>query len=126
MRIVADDAVGYAAAGYLTIIDGIISPRRFFGPSTTRCKPADTPSRTRCSVHRCRCACRGRPAVLPRGLADPAVIEQPWREFAELVELEGHAVDTDGTRPEEVAGRVAELLDAGTLALWELAGEAGE
>jgi adenylylsulfate kinase-like enzyme len=32
MRIVGDAAAGYAAAGYFTIVDGIISPRWFMAP----------------------------------------------------------------------------------------------
>jgi ATPase family associated with various cellular activities (AAA) len=41
-------------------------------------------------------------------LADPAVVERLWHDFADLGALERHAVDVDAESPDEAAG----LLDA--------------
>jgi hypothetical protein len=46
MRIVAGAAAAYAAAGFFTIVDGIVLPRFFFEPCATRSPRRGTPSRT--------------------------------------------------------------------------------
>jgi hypothetical protein len=48
-------------------------------------------------------------------IADPLVIEQIWRDFAELGSLERHAIDSDGKSAAQVAEEVAQRLGEGLL-----------
>jgi tRNA uridine 5-carbamoylmethylation protein Kti12 len=115
MRIVAAAAAGYSDAGYLTIVDGIVSPRWFLGPLSDSLKSAG---------HRVAYAVlRGPLAVCvahavergPSGLTEPQVIGQLWEEFADLGPLEAHAIDVDGKETEQVAKAVTQALQAGGL-----------
>jgi hypothetical protein len=84
MRIVADTAAAYAAAGYLTIVDGIILPRFFLEPLRDRLR--DKGQRVAYAVLRAPLAvCESRARERPRTpLAEPEVIERLWRDFADL------------------------------------------
>jgi hypothetical protein len=62
----------------------------------------------------CVSRARGRTAQPP---ADPEVVEQLWREFADLAELEANAVDVGAGGPEEAADLVAGRLRTGALAI---------
>ena len=107
MRIVAGAASGYAAAGYFTIVDGIVLPRVFFEPLRDALLEAGHP--VAYAVLRARlelCAYRA-DAREPRPLADPEVIERLWHGFADLGPLETHAVDLDAEDP----GEAADLLE---------------
>jgi predicted kinase len=89
MQIVAGAAAGYAAAGYFTIIDGIVIPAWFLGPlrdalHRAGCSVAYAVLRAPLSICMERVQHReGEP------LADPNVIEQLWQSFADLGSLEG-------------------------------------
>jgi hypothetical protein len=48
-------------------------------------------------------------------LADPAVVERLWHDFADLGALERHAVDVGAERPDEAAGLLDARLRAGSL-----------
>ena len=94
-RIVADAAAGHADAGYFTIIDGIISPRWFFEPLRDALQAsghdvAYAVLRAPLAVWVSRAASRDASRLI-----DPAVIEQLWRDFADLGALERHAIDSD-------------------------------
>ena len=108
MRIVAEAAAGYAAAGYFTIVDGIVIPGWFFEPlrdalREARHEVAFAVLRAPLSLCLARVRDReGMPSV------DPTVIERLWREFADLGDLERNALDLDGESPE----RTADLLEA--------------
>jgi predicted kinase len=115
MRIVANAAAGYADAGYFTIIDGIISPRWFFEPLRDALQAAGHD--VAYAVLRAPiAACTSRAASRERNrLADRAVIEQLWHDFADLGSLERHAIDSGDKSAEQVAQEVAQRLPGGLL-----------
>jgi predicted kinase/ketosteroid isomerase-like protein len=110
MRIVGDAATAYARDGYVTIIDGIVIPRWFLEPLRSRLdangfRVAYAVLRAPLAVCRQRCADRdsGR-------LADPAVVEQVWREFSDIGTYERHVIDTGATGARDVARAIAERM----------------
>ncbi len=115
MRIVAAAAAGYAEAGYFTIIDGIISPRWFFEPLRDTLQAAGHAvayAVLRAPLDVCTARAGGREAS---PIADPLVIEQLWRDFAELGSLEHHAIESDGKSAAQVAEAVTQSLGEGLL-----------
>jgi hypothetical protein len=50
------------------------------------------------------------------GLVDPTVVEQIWREFADLGRLQTHAIDITTETAPEIADLVIQRLRAGQLA----------
>lgn len=115
MRIVAQVAAGYAAAGYFTIIDGIVIPRWFFEPLRDALHEAG--HRVAYAVLRAPLSvCMARAQDRDRGpLSDPEVIEQLWQAFADLGDLEGNALDVSDSSPEEAADDLAKLMADGLL-----------
>jgi len=116
MRIVAGAAAAYAAAGYFTIIDGIVSPRWFFEPLRNSLRGAG---------HRVAYAVLRAPLAvcLPRAvsgesgkLSDGAVVKRLWEEFADLGSLERHVIDIDTESADEVAALLVQRLRDGQLA----------
>jgi tRNA uridine 5-carbamoylmethylation protein Kti12 len=115
MQIVAAAAAGYAEAGYFTIIDGIISPRWFFDPLRDALQTAGH-TVAYAALRAPLAICASRAASRKESLiADASVIEQLWRDFADLGSLEGHAIEGDGKSAEQVAVEVAQCLGDGTL-----------
>ena len=115
MRVVAEAAARYAEAGYFTVIDGIVIPRFFMAPLSTRLAEkghAVAYAVLRPSLQSCSARASARAA---NPLADPAVIEQLWHEFADLGELEGHVMDNDELSPERTAAELAQRLRDGAL-----------
>jgi tRNA uridine 5-carbamoylmethylation protein Kti12 len=109
MRIVAEAAAGYAAAGYSTIVDGIVSPRWFLTPVRDALAASGLSSAyavLRVPLDVC----------VSRTTEDPAVVEQLWHEFAELGALESHVIDA-AEKPEDVADAVSRALRNGELAI---------
>lgn len=88
MGIVAEAAAGYAGAGYLTIVDGIVIPRWFLAPLRDSLNAAGRPvsyAGLRAPLSACVARVDAREGP---GLADPDVIAKLWRDFAELGEFE--------------------------------------
>ena len=117
MRVVGEAAAGYAAAGYFTIIDGIVIPGWFLEPLRDAlhgagCQVAYAVLREPLPV--CAARAQGRER---EPLADPEVIEQLWRNFEDLGDLERNVIDLEGRTPEQAADVVAESLAAGVLAV---------
>jgi adenylate kinase family enzyme len=115
MRIVADAAGGYANAGYFTIVDGIVSPRWFFEPLRNRLAGlghAVAYAVLRPSLDVCIARVVGRASDR---LGDPSVVEQLWRDFADLGHLERHVIETDELSVEETADVLASRLSDGLL-----------
>lgn len=115
MGIVAQAAARYAAAGYFTIVDGIVIPGWFLEPLRDALHGAGhrvdyAVLRAPLSVCRDRAQARAREA-----LDDPEVVERLWRDFAELGDLERHAVEVGERSPEESADLLARLLADGAL-----------
>lgn len=110
MRIVAAAAAGYASAGYFTIVDGIISPRWFLEPLRAALK-ADGHDVAYAVLRAPLASCASRAASRGvRRLADSTVLEQLWRDFADLGALESHVIDTDDKSTDDVAAEVAQRL----------------
>jgi len=117
MRIVGEAAAGYAAAGYFTVIDGIISPGWFLEPLSNALgasgfQVAYAVLRPSLPVAIGRAECR-----TSSRLSDAAVIEQLWRDFADLGSLENHAIDNSTQTPEETKNVLTDRLRLGKLAL---------
>jgi hypothetical protein len=115
MRIVAAAAAGYADAGYLTIVDGIVIPAWFLEP--LRRALADAGHEVAYAVLRAPLETCIERAETREGsfLADPEVINQLWQSFADLGELEPNAVELGDGGPEAAADIVAARLEAGEL-----------
>ena len=110
MAIVAEVAARFAAADYLTVVDGIVTPRWFLGPLADALRaagraPAYAVLRPPLEV----CVDRAAPR------ADEEVVAGLWHQFADLGPLEQHVVDPGALGPEEVADEVERRLSAGAL-----------
>ena len=115
MEIVGRAAAGYADAGYLTVVDGIVIPGWFYEPLRDQLRAAGHAvayAVLRPPLETCLARVAGR-ADGP--LSDPAVVEQLYRAFSGLGELERHVVATDGQGPEDTAAALGALLRAGRL-----------
>jgi hypothetical protein len=114
MGIVAAAAAAYAAAGYFTIVDGIVIPRWFLEPLRAGLHAAGHEvayAVARAPLPVCMARIRKREGVL----GDPSAIERLWADFADLGELEGHVVDISDSGPAEAADAVERLLAEGRL-----------
>jgi predicted kinase len=116
MGIVAAAAASYAGAGYFTVVDGIVIPRWFLAPLREGLDTAGLAvayAVLRAPLPVCEARLRER-----EGLdGDSLAVEQLWWEFADLGELEDHAVEVGGRSPDEAAAEIERLLGAGELAL---------
>ena len=84
MRIVADAAAAYAAAGFFTIIDGIVMPEWFLEPLRDTLREAGHPvayAVLRAPLPLCASRAQGRG---PQPFADREGVERLWRYFADL------------------------------------------
>lgn len=117
MEIVAAAAGGYAAAGYFTIVDGIVIPGWFLEPLRDALRETGHP--LACAVLRAPAAvCAARVGDREGDVAlEGAALEQLWRSFTELGEFESSAVAVDGLDPEQVADTLESRLADGLLAL---------
>jgi tRNA uridine 5-carbamoylmethylation protein Kti12 len=117
MRVVASAASGYAAAGYFTIVDGIVIPAWFLKPLRAALSETGQPvayAVLRAPLQTCIDRAERREGPF---LAEPDVIRQLWESFADLGELEPNAVELGAESPEAVADIVATRLEAGELRL---------
>lgn len=115
MAIVARAAAAYAEASYFTVIDGIVIPGRFLDPLRDVLHEAGHPvayAVLRASLSTClERACHRERTPLAR----PEVIEQLWRSFAALGDLERHVIDVEGADPEAVGDRLEARVADGSL-----------
>lgn len=108
MQIVAEAAAGYAAAGYFTIVDGII-PGWFLDPLRSVLHEAG--HRVAYAVLRAPLSvCTARVRSRDGSLADPQVIERLWHDFADLGDLEANTVDLGSKTPDEAVDTLELLL----------------
>jgi tRNA uridine 5-carbamoylmethylation protein Kti12 len=115
MGVVARAAVGYADGGYVTIVDGIVTPRSFL--ASLRGAIDGGGHRVAYAVLRpplAACIARAE-ARSDAELSDPAVIEQLWHEFEDLGTLERHAIDNADDTPQATAATLASRLQDGSL-----------
>jgi predicted kinase len=115
MRIVAAAAAGYAAAGYFTIVEGIISPNWFFAPLCDALQTAG--NAVAYAVLRPTLAtCSARLSTRANGeLRDMRVVEQLWREFSNLGALERHVIKSGDGHPGTTARELRQRLREGRL-----------
>jgi hypothetical protein len=109
VRIVGDATAGYVNAGYLTVIDGMLTPGWFYEPIVARLqgsgiREATAILRPPLEVCIARASRRGTDRL------DVDVVEQLWQAFEDLGELEGAVIDDGGGDPETVARAVQERL----------------
>jgi len=114
MRIVGEAAAGYAAAGYFTVIDGVVLPRWFLVPLRDALREAGhevayTVLWAPLSV--CTNRVENREDI---PLSGPEVVPSMWSQFEDLGEFEAHRLDVTDRRPDEVADAVEHLLAAGS------------
>jgi predicted kinase len=115
MRIVAEAAAGYASAGYRTIVDGIVIPGWFFEPLRDTLRDeghAVSYAVLRAPLEVCLERVQAREGEPP---IDAEAIEQLWRSFGGLGDLERHVLEVDGMAPERVSDELAERLSSGSL-----------
>jgi predicted kinase len=114
MRIVGEAAAGYAAAGYFTVIDGIVLPRWFLAPLRDVLREAGhevayvvlwAPLSV-CTSH------VEKREDIP--LPEPEVIPNLWSQFEDLGEFEAHRLDVGDKGPDEVADVINRLLATGS------------
>ena len=116
MEIVADVAVGYARAGYFTIIDGIVGPAWFFVPLCDAIQSRGL-SVAYAVLQLPLSVAVKRAALREEGLSDPAVVEHLWNGFAELGDLQRHAIRSDTASVDVTARAVRDALSAGRLSV---------
>jgi hypothetical protein len=117
MGIVAAAAAGYAAAGYLTLVDGILIPGWFLESVRDALLAGGHPvalAILRAPLASCLARVSRREG-LPDGI-DPPAIEQIWQSFVDVGELEANAIDLGEERPSDVADLLARRLEGGLLA----------
>jgi hypothetical protein len=117
MQIVGEAAVGYATAGYFTIVEGIVLPGWFLEPLRDALHRAG--HRVAYAVLRelpsvCAARAQGRER---EPLSDPEAAGRLWRSFEDLGELEPNVIDLGGAAPEQATDLVAQSLAAGHLAV---------
>jgi hypothetical protein len=100
----------YAAAGYFTIVEGIVIPGFFFEPLRDSMRQAG--HEVEFAVLRAPLdVCQARAATRDsQPLADPAVVDQLWRQFDGLGPLEAHVVEVGTRSPTEAADLVTALI----------------
>jgi tRNA uridine 5-carbamoylmethylation protein Kti12 len=115
MRIIGEAAAAYAAAGYFTIVEGIVIPGFFFEPLRDWLRQAG--HQVEFAVLRAPLdVCQARAATRDsQPLADPQVVDQLWKQFDGLGPLEANVVEVSAKRPAEVADVVAAALREGSL-----------
>jgi predicted kinase len=117
MGVVAAAAAGYAAAGYTTIVDGIVIPRFFLEPLRSSLRDAGQQvayAVLRAPLSVCLARVRARKGAL---LGEPGVVERLWHDFSQLGELERNVLDIGEAGPEGAADLLEQGLAAGLLAV---------
>jgi predicted kinase len=115
MQIVAEAAAGYATAGYFTIVDGIVIPGWFLEPLRDTLRTTGHPvayAVLRAPLPICMARAQSREGEPP---IDSEVIEQLWRSFTDLGDLERHVLEVVGRGPEDVADLLEQRLEQGLL-----------
>ena len=116
MRAVGDAAVGYAKAGYETIIDGVVIPGKFFEPLRDSLAAAGFAVSYAVLRPTLRIAIERAGDRSSAPLSEPAVVEQLWNAFADLGPLERHVIVIDEHQSAaEIADAVVLRLRAGDI-----------
>jgi AAA domain len=114
--VLADAALGYAAGGYLVLLDGIIGPW-FLGPFRDRGGRGGVPLHyvvLRPDLAQTLRRARGRSE---RQLHESGPIRGLHQQFSQLGDLEAHGLDTSGLSAEQTIELVGTAMEAGRLRL---------
>lgn len=112
MDVVCDAAAAYAEAGYLTVVDGILIPGRFYEPlrdALERRGHRIVYVVLRASLEVCTVRAGSRPDW---PVTDASRVERLWRAFADLGQLERDVIATDDVEPETIALGIEDTLRA--------------
>jgi predicted kinase len=112
MGVASEAAAAYAAAGYFTVVEGIVFPRWFLMPLRDALRKAGF--RVVYVVLQAPLpVCLGR---LERrdDAVDPEAMTKIWTEFEDLGEFGSHAVDVSECSAEEAANTLEQVLAAGS------------
>lgn len=115
MGIVAEAAARYAAAGYFTVIDGIVIPGWFLEPVRDALHAAG--HQVALAVLRAPlpvCLARVREREGPPG-TESGPIEQIWQSFADLGALEKNVIELEGVGIDDLPEALARHLEDGRL-----------
>jgi len=115
MGVVAEAAARYAAAGYFTVIDGIVIPGWFLEPVRDALHAAG--HQVALAVLRAPlpiCLARVQEREGPPSI-DPGAIAQIWQSFADLGDLEKNVIRVDDAGADEVPETLARHLEDGRL-----------
>jgi predicted kinase len=118
MRTAAAAAASYAAAGYWTVLEGIVIPRWTLGAIREILEAKGIPAAY--AVLRAphsQCAGRVHEREGDPDLFEPHVLAAISSEFDDLGEFERHAIDVAGMNAEQAAAALSTRLDDGTLDL---------
>jgi predicted kinase len=115
MRIVAEAAARYAAAGYFTVIDGIVIPGWFLEPVRDVLRGVGHPvalAVLRAPLSVCLARVKER-----EGEPDPdsGALEQIWQSFADVGEFEANVIEPGDEGIERMAETLARDLEDGRL-----------
>lgn len=117
MGIVAEAAARYAAAGYFTVVDGIVIPGWYLEPVRDALHAAG--HQVALAVLRAPlpvCLERVQEREGPPSI-NPAAIEQIWQSFTDLGDLEKNVIDVGTTGTDEVPETLARHLEEGLLSI---------
>ena len=117
MRAVAQAANTYAAAGYTTIVEGIVIPRWFLQPLVDALQGAGHEvayAVLRAPLEQCRerVAARG-----PEALSSAGAVDGIWEQFEDLGPWERHVADATTADAQAVATEIEQRLERGELIL---------
>jgi predicted kinase len=118
MGAVAAAAARYAAAGYETVVEGIVIPRWTLGVIRETLAAAGLEvSYAVLRAPQAECLARFEQREGSADLLDPSIVSAIGAEFDDLGELERCAVDVSELSPEQAAGAVGRAREAGLLRL---------
>ena len=112
MGIAGEAAAAYAAAGYFTVVEGIVLPRWFLASVRATLRRAGF--RVAYAVLRAPLPlCLGR-VERRDGAVDSAAVTKIWSEFEDLGEFESNVIDVSDCSPAEAANALEQMLAAGS------------
>lgn len=117
MEVAAAAAAGYAEAGYLTIVDGIVIPEWFLDPLRGALLSAGHQvayAVLRAPLATCLERVQAREGQPP---IDREALTRLWQSFSGLGDLEANVIDVDGRSAEEAADLLERGLADGRLAV---------
>ncbi|WP_265522786.1 AAA family ATPase [Oerskovia flava] len=114
VEVVAGASAAYAAGGFTVVVDGVVGPWMLGHFRHALClRPGLDLHYVALRPDRAETLARAQRRTAPDALVDDAPIHSLWDQFAELGELEAHAIDTTHHSAAETARAVAEAITSG-------------